>query len=51
MPEQVPPARNKYEYIVNLQEAEAYCGGLRHSLLLSCDVLDLTTACWCVYYA
>jgi len=24
---------NKYEDIVNLQGAEAYCGGLRHSLL------------------
>ena len=26
--------RKKYEYIVNLQGAEAYCGGPRHSLLV-----------------
>jgi len=25
---------NKYEYIVNLQGGEAYCGSFRHSLFL-----------------
>ena len=33
IPEQYRHLGNKYEYIVNLHGAEAYRGGLRHSLL------------------
>jgi len=32
MPEQHRHLANKYEYIVNLHGAEAYCGGPRHRL-------------------
>jgi len=42
MPEQHRHLANKYEYIVNLQGAEAYCGGLWHSLLFAVYMDDLT---------
>ena len=36
MPEQPRLLANKYEDIVNLEGAGAYCGGFPHSLLLLC---------------
>ena len=35
MPEQPRHLANKYEDIVNLQGAGAYCGGFPHSLLIA----------------